>query len=406
MPTSPAGAGARAGPPPGAWRLLLWGRAALIAGEAALLALAELWLGAHLPWAALAALLGLHLALLAVGLGLRRHPPTLTDTALQLALDAALIGALVYFTGGYANPFISLLLLPLVLGAVLLPSRLSWALALWVAVLYTLLMRHYRPLGLELSDAAAVDLHLEGMWLNFLFTAALVAAFAGALANALRQREQELAHARERRLRDEQLFALGLQAAGAAHELATPLASARLTLDELRADYHGDEELSPALELMHAQLARAEAVLDRLRTAARTRGRSAGPALPSQRWIARVVERWGLLHPQARVALDLPDGLPPIEDDPMLEAVLTTLLDNAQEASPGRVQVSARVDGAALCLEVADAGPGLGGKSAGWGVGLELASAALERIGGQLHLAARPGGGTLARARIPLVEGV
>lgn len=395
---------AAADAPETAIRLLLLARAALLLGEAVLLILADLWLEARLPWTPLTILLGLHLGALAWGLGQRRAGLSQAATTLQLVLDASVLGALVYFTGGYANPFISLLLVPLILGAVLLTPPLAWALAAWVAAIYTLLMSHYHPLAVELPDAAAVDLHLRGMWLNFLLTAALVAAFTGALAAALRRRDAELAFSREQRLRDEQLFALGLQAATAAHELATPLASVRLTLDELRADYAGDDELGPGLELMHGQLQRVEAVLARLADAARAREARAGPPLPARQWIDRCVERWGLMHPQARVAINAPETLPTVEDEPMLEAVLMTLLNNAQAASPGHIELTVRAEGARLYLEVVDAGPGLGGKAPGWGVGLDLARAALERCGGRLTVQARGGGGgVLARTEIPLV---
>lgn len=389
-------------PPVEAVGLLLGIRGALILGELVLLALAATLLSARLPWGPLLALLGLHLVLLAWGFGLRRQGLGFTETALQLGTDAALLGGLVYFTGGYANPFISLLLVPLILGAVLLPPRLAWGLAAWVGLMYTLLMRYYLPLALEVSPETAVHLHLQGMWFNFLLTAVLVAAFTGALAKALRHRDAALARAREQRLRDEQLFALGLQAAAAAHDLATPLASVRLTLDDLRQDFSGDEELSPPLDLMAGQLQRVEAVLARLGQAARSRENVAGPALPARRWLARTLERWGLLHPQASVVLEADAGLPAIEDDPVLEAVLMTLLNNAVEASPGHVSLAARVRDGFLRVEVADAGPGLGGKQAGWGVGLELAQAAMARLGGHLEVQDRPGGGVLARAEMPL----
>lgn len=391
-------------PPAEALGLLLGVRAALLLGEAALLALATILLAARLPWAPLAVLLGLHLVLWIWGLGLRGKALTFPETALQLATDAALLGGLVYFTGGYANPFISLLLVPLILGAVLLPPRLAWALAAWVGLIYTLLMDYYQPLALQVSPEAAVNLHLQGMWLNFLLTAGLVAAFTGALAAALRRRDAALARAREQRLRDEQLFALGLQAASAAHDLATPLASVRFTLDDLRQDFAGDEELSPALDLMAGQLQRVEAVLARLGQAARSREIKAGPALPAGRWLARTLERWGLLHPQARVELRAPQGLPPLEDDPVLEAVVMTLLNNAVEAGRGLVVLAARLEGRFLRVEVVDSGPGLGGKRPGWGVGLELARSAVARLGGRLDVLERPEGGVLARADLPLAE--
>jgi two-component system, sensor histidine kinase RegB len=293
---------------------------------------------------------------------------------------------------------------PLILAAVTLPTLFAWAMAFWVGGLYTLLMGHYRPLALRVSEAAAVDLHLMGMWLNFLLTAALVAAFAGRLAATLRQRDAQLAEAREARLRDEQLFALGVQAAAAAHDLATPLASLCLTLDELKRDYAGDDELATPLTLLAEQSARMRQVLARLGDAARARSASAGPREPTAAWLARVVEHWGLLRPQARVRLGAAADLPARPHDAGLEAVLLTLLNNAADAAPDTIEVGARQEGGGLLIEVLDRGPGLAAESgrSGWGVGLDLARAALARLGGSLELAERPGGGACARVRLPL----
>jgi two-component system sensor histidine kinase RegB len=385
-------------------RLLLWARAMLVAAELGLLALAAVWLDARLPWSPLLLLWLGHLALIAP-LALRSAAMASAEASLHLAADAAVLGGLVYFTGGYANPSISLLLVPLILGAVALRGLQVWGLALWVGLLYTLLMHYYQPLALAVSDAAAVDLHLTGMWLNFLLTAALVAAFVGALAAALRRRDAALARAREERLRDEQLFALGLQAAAAAHDLATPLASARLTLDAMREDFSGDEELAPPLDRLSGQMARMEAVLRRLGDAARARGEeAAGPEVQAAGiWLAQVAERWGLLHPGLRILLELPEDLPELAADPALETVLMTLLNNAVEASPDSVTLVAGWGEGQLMVAVRDQGPGLGaGKTSGWGVGLELARGAVARMGGELTIEDLQQGGVQATLRVPL----
>ena len=391
--------------PDAALQRLIVTRTALILAEAAGIALVLGLLGARLPLLAPGLILGLH-ALLngAAWLRLRAGGADGLEVLLQLAVDAAAIGALVYLTGGYANPFISLLLVPLILAAVTLPPRLAWTMAAWVAGLYTLLMAYYRPLEIQVSAEAAVDLHLTGMWLNFLLTAALVAAFAGRLSAALRRRDAELAEAREQRLRDEQLFALGLQAAAAAHDLATPMASTRITLDELRREYAGDDELGPPLGVLSAQLGRMEAVLARLGAAARARGRRAGPPLPASAWLARVVEHWGLMWPNCPLELQAMEPLPEIEDDAALETVLITLLNNAAAASPSGMCVRASQAAGELVLEVIDRGRGLAGsaKSPGWGVGLELARAALTRMGGRLTVGDCPEGGVCARVAWPL----
>lgn len=385
-------------------RLLLT-RAALVLCEVAGILLAQFQLDARLPLDSLLLLLLLHTLLNGVAWArLRAGGAPRFELAIQLAADAALIAALVYLTGGYANPFISLLLVPLILAAVTLPTLFAWGMALWVGSLYTLLMDHYQPLTMQVSAETAVDLHLRGMWLNFLLTAALVAAFAGRLAAALRRRDAQLAEAREARLRDEQLFALGVQAAAAAHDLATPLASLRLTLDDLRRDYAGDDELEAPLTLLAEQSARMQTVLARLGDAARARGAATGPALPTSVWLARVVEHWGLLRPEARVRLDNTADLPARAHDSGLEAVLLTLLNNAADVSPDTIQVGASLVAGRLVIEVLDSGPGLARESdkSGWGVGLDLARATLARLGGTLELTDRPAGGAVARVSLPL----
>lgn len=397
--------------PSAAQQRLIKVRAALILAEWLGVALLALGLHARLPLLSLALILALHVVLNGVAwLRLRAGGAAMTEVFLQLMVDAACIGALVFLTGGYANPFISLLLAPLILAAVTLPPLHAWGMAIWVGGLYTVLMRFYHPLQIEVSPEAAVDMHLSGMWLNFLLTAALVAAFAGRQAATLRRRDAELAQAREQRLRDEQLFALGLQAATAAHDLATPMASVRITLDELRRDYAGDDELEQPLALLSGQVMRMQAVLERLGESARTRGSHPiplGPPMPAQVWLARVLEHWGLMWPQVSVQLevanDVAENLPLLADDPALEAVLVVLLNNAAQASPDAVVLRASRADQDLTLEVMDGGAGLeSGKAGGWGVGLELARAALDRMGGVLQIGESEMGGVSARVILPL----
>jgi two-component system sensor histidine kinase RegB len=272
-------------------------------------------------------------------------------------------------------------------------------------------MRFYQPLQIQVSPEAAVDMHLSGMWLNFLLTAVLVAAFAGSQAASLRRRDAELAQAREQRLRDEQLFALGLQAATAAHDLATPMMSVRITLDELRRDYAGDDELEQPLALLSGQVTRMQAVLARLGDSARARGsgasRQEGTPMSVQGWLERVLEHWGLMWPQVRVRLEIVENLPVLSDESALalalESVLVVLLNNAAQVSPDAVVLRASCLGPDLCLEVVDSGGGFdAGKPAGWGVGLDLARAALARMGGSLQIGASETGGVNASVLLPL----
>ncbi len=399
-----------------ALRRLLFARVLLTAALALTMLLAATLSTLVLPLPSLAAVVGLQALLVAAfwrrqGDGGRVRSG---EVFAHLSTDAALIASLVYLTGGYANPFISLLLVPLVLCATLLPAVLAWGMAAEVGGLYTLLMFHYLPLRLDMTERQAVNLHLGGMWLNFLLTAGLVAFFLTRLAAALRVRDQSLAEARESALRDGHLFALGMQAAASAHDLSTPLSTLSLTLDELRREYAGDEELVPQLETMAAQAGRMQTVLARLRTSAEVGAGSELPRQPAGVWVREFVEHWRLMRPRAQVTVWPGDlaGMPLIPDEPLLASCLATLLNNAADASPGAVEVEMDADGQVLEISVLDRGPGLSpdfgnqavgrsDKPEGWGIGLQLAQAAMTRLGGSLALGPREGGGTRAVLRLP-----
>ncbi len=392
-------------------RRLILSRAFLVAGEALVVLLAPLF-SIHLPMAPMLAIIGLHgLLNLAALHRLRQGRSGLLVVALELGADTVAIATLVYFSGGYANPFISLLLLPLILAAVALPARHAWIMTAWVAVLYSLLARYYQPLTLMVDSQAAIDLHLAGMWLNFLFTAFLVAAFLARLMRALRQQDAALALAREKALRDEHLFSLGMQAATAAHDLATPLATLSISVGELEREFAGDDQLGPPLAVMRSQTERMKAVLGRLAAAAGAQSHDPRQVSSLTDWLSFLYEAWRLMWPEVRSNLILPESPQDrrVTEDPMLVSVIASLLNNAARASPQDVVLEASWDARTLVLRILDRGPGMpkdepesGGQSAGWGVGLRLARAALERYAGQLDMTPRPGGGLAVTVSLPL----
>lgn len=64
----------------------------------------------------------------------------------QLCLDVLVLTWLLFFAGGAENPFISLLLLPLTIGAVVLPVRYIGVMAVMAFAAYTLLVFFNQPL--------------------------------------------------------------------------------------------------------------------------------------------------------------------------------------------------------------------------------------------------------------------
>jgi two-component system sensor histidine kinase RegB len=99
---------------------------------------------------------------------------------------------------------------------------------------------------------------------NFVVTAAVLAFFIARLARALRAREAEVRHERERTLRDEGILAIATQAAGTAHELNTPLSTIRTLLGELQREQAGNAALAADLDLLAGQAQRCRDILREL----------------------------------------------------------------------------------------------------------------------------------------------
>jgi len=384
----------------------------------ALLAIAVLTLAAlsQAGWQLPLPELGATLVLLAGANLLLAHAPLAPLAALRAGLvaDTLALSALVALTGGAANPIASLFLGPVLFAALLSPGRFAWILSLATTTAYGVLFYWHAPWPLLGGDAAyAFHLHLTGMWLTFALSALLIAGVVARLARDLSEREAALARAREIQLRNEQLVALGVQAAGAAHALSTPLNTLTLLADELAASHRHDAALAEDLALMQAQLASCRDALAALKRDSEP-APEAAPLFPT---LAERLAAWATLRPQVRLEQQLPCAPgPTVALDATFWPALYNLLDNAAEAGGGRVELAAMLDAATLTLTIVNpsgrlsveqlARAGLAelpsDKPAGLGIGVLLTHATLSRLGGRVRLDNRPEGGVRAELTLPL----
>lgn len=337
----------------------------------------------------------------------------------ELAVDLVAFSALLYFMGGWTNPFTPVLLIPLsVAGAVLAWPRALLVLGL-ALIAYAALVRWHWPMpSVQQRFGGDFNLHVMGMWVGFVLAALVVVAAVAALRKVLQDERAALAAEREARLRDEQLVAIGALAASAAHELGTPLGTARLLAEELELDLAGTAAIR-AREL-GAQL---DAAAQRLRILVRgaLHDDSAAPDDLSA-FLDRLLERFTVLRPDVEVRLrrqPLPDV--PVGDLRLLESGLLGLLLNGADAhAPGvtpQLELSQHVVGDELVLAIRDFGRGLAvtdprrlgiatsGAAAtpGLGVGWVISSATFERHDGRAHIDIA-GPGTRVTVRLPLAK--
>lgn len=380
-------------------RYLLGMRLTIAGIELASLAIAETLVTlSHRPEAILLCLL---YGVLAVSgwLWLTRRPPAVPwPVTLSLLLDLVLIGGWLFFTGGYTNPLTSLLLLPLAVAIILVPLAQAVLLTICGVLTYTVLVIWHTPIAHAHDHAASnlAQLHLVGMWVTFTITASILLLVVGTLARRFRQQQIQLADVRERRLRDEQIIALGLSAAAVAHRLGTPLNTMTLLVDELRHS-RNQAELASDLDLLEQQLDVCTSHLHQLSSAASQARAAELEVLELASWIARLRESATLLWPGAPIQWRLPAPAGRVAVDATLDQAVLNLLANALTASPSWVAVAARNEGNGLIeLVVEDHGDGLAStlqdqpgehtvpSENGLGVGLFLSNATIQRLGGSL----------------------
>ena len=336
----------------------------------------------------------------------------------QLCVDLVALAILLYLSGGAANPLISFLLVPVAVAALSLPGRLTAIVALLAIAIYSLLMWAYLPLSVGDAERAA-RLHLAGMWLTFVVSASMIAWFVARMTASIRERDRHLAAAREQALRDERMVALGALAAGAAHELGTPLATMAVVVGELEQHSGLDADTRADLGLVREQIALCKEIISGMAARTGTPRSEQFHVQDGVEWLQGVRARWHAMRPRAssRLVIEGAAPVPRIMTEATLEQALVNLLNNAADACEAEIAIHLAWDGALLRIQVIDGGPGfpagvlaragqapLPPRKGGSGIGLLLAFSAVERLGGHIALDNPPGGGGRASIELPVAH--
>lgn len=369
----------------------------------------------------LAALAGCMLLLLAANLRaqqLLRTTDTVEQTTLlwQLGLDVAVLTGFFIAGGGPDNPFILLYLVHIAMGAVMLRPDQATSLTVGVLGCYGLLHAWHYPLRYDQHSLPRETLVPLGQLLAFIVTTSSVAVFVVGLSDTLRRRTGQLLDARDRTARIDRLRSVGTLAAGAAHELNTPLSTILLRARRLRRRYQ-DEATQNDLDAIQSQLERCTRIVQQL---------LAGAGDPSAVGMERArlsdlvdesVRFWQTGSHLEVVVEDTSEGAEVNLPRVAFAQALTNLLENARQAqesiddfTPLAVRVYATEEHAVV--EVRDHGCGLPPerdqvgtpfyttKVAGTGLGVFVARQVADGAGGGLRYK-RNDRGTTARWWFP-----
>jgi two-component system sensor histidine kinase RegB len=236
-----------------------------------------------------------------------------------------------------------------------------------------------------------------------------------------RSRDRLLAQMREDELRNERIVALGTLAAGAAHELGTPLSTMAVLARELESEPGASTDAINKLSVLRAQIDRCKQILATLAASAGAERAEAAQGAPLDDWLHDLVARVNALRPNVtvRTSIEGPLPAPRIVAEQTLGQAILNVLNNAADASPEAVELAARWNAELLEVDVCDRGPGVAPDVAevagqapvstkeageGLGLGLFLANTTLQRFGGSIRLYNRTGGGACAQILLPLAE--
>jgi len=334
---------------------------------------------------------------------------------IQIFADVTFLTILMYFSGGATNAFVSLLLMPIVIAAVSLPTRFLLLISVSAVLAYTGLLINMPVHTMHHMDMSN---HFFGMWANFLLSVIVVTFVVGAMANAIISRERLLAAHREDQLRKEQLLALGVASSQVTHQLATPLSNLQLLFDELIEDYPDDQ----AVISMKKPLEQCTDQLGYFRTLATSIRENTTEIFHIAELLEQLKECVQLNFPNSNLRIIGASTHEvqqiQIETDAMLLPALLNLVQNGvtanEENNSLQIDLNIYINANYLNIELRDYGNGISTKQislgqklakseTGLGMAILLSNSTLERLGGTLKLYNHSEQGAIAHVTLPII---
>jgi two-component system sensor histidine kinase RegB len=347
------------------------------------------------------------------------HRPIPTRMILAVLLtDMCLLTVLLCLTGGADNPFSTLYLIHVAMAVTTLGGAWTWIVLSVAGILYALLL-FVPTVSLTPGSSLPPNIREAGNLANLVLVGGLIAYFSGRVNRSLRWREVHINALRERNARNEKLTTLTTLAAGAAHELGTPLATIALVAKELELAIEklpDSQGLIEDAQLIRQECDRCRFILDRMRVDVASDPRAGRTDLDELLWR---LDQHLREHERERLQIIGPlNGHVIAAPGPAIEQSLTVMIRNAMDADPkGKpVRMVIRPEGDTISFEVIDEGQGMSPEvlkragepffttkeaGRGMGLGLFLVRLVAENYRGRFTMASRQNEGTQSTLVLP-----
>ncbi len=352
---------------------------------------------------------------------------------LLLLADVATLTGLLYFSGGAANPFIFFYFANIAVAGIIL-SRF-WMVVITIASVACGAWLLHNATSLAVFKNSPLD--YQAPWgvtkLAFLIAYAtscgVLAYFVSMLALEVRQRDRKLAIAEKDRERAQRLEALATLAAGAGHELASPLSTIAVIAGEMSRSLDKQEvpdKVRRDFGLIREELNRCKDILHRMKSGA---GEAAAEHLHPVTLRVIIDETTSAMREPQRVIIQMERAVGDFQallPKQALSQALRNLIQNGLDASPDNhsVKVLSTIvmqgeEQRTWLLEIDDQGTGMSDDvlrrigepffttkevGEGMGLGVFLTRNVVHGLGGDLRFQRRPDGGTRCTVQIPLTR--
>ena len=354
--------------------------------------------------------IGLVLMSVAVNIGLWLYYPSnyrLSPkfAAAYLLYDLLQLTALLFMTGGLANPFIVMILAPVTVSATVLTARATSLLVGMSCAAISLLASFHMPLPRTGEPPNFPEIYLLGVWAALMLGLAFISAYVWRISHEGRRMSAASTALQQVLAREHRLSALDGLAAAAAHQLGTPLGTIGLIAKELQSSPLVDSELAEDLQSLLTETKRCKEILSSLTTQS-DQGDTIFSRMSLSALIQEAIDEAGGHDKDIFVKIEPEDiSEPYVIRQPEIIYGLGNLIENAGEFAINSVAVTSKIEAQSIEICVSDDGPGFaydilprlgepwltsrpasGDMTAqsGMGLGFFIAKTLLERTGGQV----------------------
>src|SRR5215469_16320703 len=281
-------------------------------------------------------------------------------------VDTLCLTLILALSGGPANPFSLLYLVQMTFSAVVLRELWTRMLGIVSTFCFGLLFLVSRdvPAFHQHGESGEFSLHLLGMWVAFATAALLISFFVGKLSSEVRKNEREILSMQKRLARNERLASMVTLAAGAAHEIATPLSTIAVTAKEMEHDAAvrlADPRIGEDARLIRSQVERCRLILERMGAQGADPFGETPKSIVLHDLLIHIKERFP--KDRERIHVTVEHGDTDVCVVPVRAAIeaLSALVKNALDASPREevVTLQASTHSGGVRFQVLDNGAGM-----------------------------------------------